>query len=213
MSNDQPTASQSRRPAALLLRGIAWLQADQPDKALADFDRAAELAPDDPAPLFNRGLVYRCQGRFPEAIADFTSAACLAPDDPDPILQRGNVLLALGDHRAAATDFRSVLSGDPYNPEAMNRLAGVLSVSDDELVRDPENGLRLARRAMEFAEEVTADLRDTLAAACAACGRFAEAVFWQNRALQSAPTEEHPAYLRRLRFYRRGVMPPTNRSH
>lgn len=198
---------------AYVLSGIAWLHSDQPDLAMADFDAAAQIAPDDPAPVFNRGLVHRCAGRWSEALRDFSTAIRLDPQDPDSFVQRGCILRQLGQDSAAFDDFTSALERDPHHCEAMNSLAGLLVTTTVPELRNPFGALRLARRAMEFTPEINADLYDTLAAACAACGRFEEAVFWQCRALESASVEDHFCYLRRLRYYQRKQIPPTNLPH
>src|SRR5581483_8880649 len=54
-------------------------------KAVADFDAALELDPEDPLPCYNRGLTYRLLGDWAKAAADFDRAAFLDPTDPDAL--------------------------------------------------------------------------------------------------------------------------------
>jgi hypothetical protein len=60
--------AQNRRGDCLLLLG-------RPEEALAAYNAAMALAPDDAYPVFNRGRVQLVLGRREEAIADFTTAA------------------------------------------------------------------------------------------------------------------------------------------
>ena len=48
--------------------------------ALADYDRAIELDPDDPLAYFNRGVLKREMGAKEGALADFTQASAIDPD-------------------------------------------------------------------------------------------------------------------------------------
>lgn len=51
------------------------------DDALADYDRALALLPDDPATLSNRGAALTDMGRYEEAIADFDRAVDIEPSN------------------------------------------------------------------------------------------------------------------------------------
>ncbi len=50
------------------------------DRALADFDRAIALEPDNANYYDNRGNVWRDRGRFDRAVEDYDKAIELAPD-------------------------------------------------------------------------------------------------------------------------------------
>lgn len=56
-------------------RGDCLLLLGKPGDALADYNAAIELAPDDAYPLYNRGRAHLALGRKDEAAADFTAAA------------------------------------------------------------------------------------------------------------------------------------------
>ena len=64
------------------IRG-ARVELGEVELALADFDHAATLSPDDPAVYFNRGLIREGIADQEGALADFRKAHELAPDDPD----------------------------------------------------------------------------------------------------------------------------------
>jgi serine/threonine-protein kinase len=62
------------------VRGVAYLSIEQFEKALNDFNRAFELAPDNLALWTNRGFTYQSQGRYREAVQDFERALALKSD-------------------------------------------------------------------------------------------------------------------------------------
>lgn len=65
---------------AFFNRGLVYLNRQDYDRAIADFDHAIALNPKD-APAFNgRGIAYRAKGRNDRAIEDFDQAIELRPN-------------------------------------------------------------------------------------------------------------------------------------
>jgi tetratricopeptide (TPR) repeat protein len=65
---------------------LGWLYQvpmENNDKAIADYDQALKLEPDDADAYYNRGLAYRNKGDTAHAIADFRRYLELLPDAPD----------------------------------------------------------------------------------------------------------------------------------
>ncbi len=60
-------------------------------EAMADLNRAAQLAPRDPWVYNKRGMVWFCQGEYQKAVADFSTAIRLHPDCPMSYFFRGNM--------------------------------------------------------------------------------------------------------------------------
>jgi tetratricopeptide (TPR) repeat protein len=84
-------------------RAASRYAAGDPAGAVADLDRAVQLA-DDPAAHFNRGVARQALGDWPGSIVDFTAALELAGDDPDLLYQRGRSHLELGHAEAGQAD-------------------------------------------------------------------------------------------------------------
>jgi Flp pilus assembly protein TadD len=63
--------------------GICYKQTAQPDKALAEFQRAATMAPDQWQPLFNEAIVLVELHRMDEARAVATKLQQMRPGDPE----------------------------------------------------------------------------------------------------------------------------------
>jgi tetratricopeptide (TPR) repeat protein len=61
------------------LRGVLYGRKDQRDAAIADFDRAIALNPDDNDALMNRGTAHERNGEYPRAIEDYGRVIAQAP--------------------------------------------------------------------------------------------------------------------------------------
>jgi tetratricopeptide (TPR) repeat protein len=70
------------KASAPMLDAMAVLatRLDQPERALALFERAVAVAPKEASLIFNRGLSYKVAGRTAAAIADFRTCLQLRPD-------------------------------------------------------------------------------------------------------------------------------------
>ncbi len=100
--------------------------------------------------------------------------------------------------RDASPEARDALS------KSLVGLAWVLATSPGTRPELRGESLAVAEAAHELAGRPGYELFETMAAACAATGRFAEAENWQLAALEMAPAEERPALESRLDSYRRG---------
>jgi tetratricopeptide (TPR) repeat protein len=78
-----------------LLGGI-HLAIGERDKALAAFDRALQLAPDDVSALAQRGRIHVDAGEHERALRDLDQAAALAPNDAEHHVARAKPLALLG---------------------------------------------------------------------------------------------------------------------
>ena len=72
--------------------------------AIADFDTAIRLKPDDAAAYYNRGVVKGKLRQYIAAIADFDTAIRLKPDDAAAYYNRGYAKGKLGQYFAAIAD-------------------------------------------------------------------------------------------------------------
>ena len=64
---------------AFNLRGSAFMEMGETDKALADYTKAIEVEPLFPHSLYNRGRLLRLQGQYSEALTDLQKVADLSP--------------------------------------------------------------------------------------------------------------------------------------
>ena len=111
----------------------------RPEDALADYDRAVEMAGQSPVALVARGEFHRRHGRVQPAVDDFDAAAALRPGDADATLRKGWLLINAGMLDQAMTEFNAVLAAAPDNTAALagrgavKRLRGDLDGSMTDL--------------------------------------------------------------------------------
>ena len=86
-------------------------------------------------------------GRLDEAASCYERAARLKPDDPVPRRNWARALVLQGNGREAVAQFRLAIEAAPDWPELLGDVAWVLAAHPDPTVRDPEEGVHLARRA------------------------------------------------------------------
>jgi len=80
---------------ALTAQGMVLTRLDERDKAIADFRRVIELAPDSGDAHMNLGIALADQGELQGALSEFSEAVRMAPNDSAPHYNRGRVLFDL----------------------------------------------------------------------------------------------------------------------
>ncbi len=185
--------------------GIALGQAGREDEAEAQFEIALALYPEYPEALFNLGMTRNRLGRSLEAIAPLHA---LVEAHPDQWMARGELaraLAATGRTAQALEQYEAAIALRPDWPPFLNAAAWIAATSPDPAVRNPQAALRHAQLAVERAGGADATTLDTLAAAYASAGQFADAVTTAEQALTFAVDPRHGAAVRgRLELYRKG---------
>ena len=112
----QDSRKDATRDAAYFARfGTYKLDACDYDSAIANYDRAIALDPDDADAYHNRGIAKDAQGDYAAAIADFDRAIALEPDGADVYHNRGVAKAEQGDYAGAIADYDRVIALDPDN--------------------------------------------------------------------------------------------------
>ena len=132
---------------ALFSRGWARYLADESltDAALADFDRALELDPDEGIGYSRRAAIHRKQGHLDLAALDFERAVRLVPDDLPTRLHYGGMLIDKQDFEGALTQFDAAVRlkpGDP-SPWVEREHAHLLLKRFDDVVADAHEAFKL----------------------------------------------------------------------
>lgn len=98
-------------------RGVERKQAGDLDGAIADYDMAIKLNPQDFFAFNNRGNTWRDKGDLDRAIADYGEAIRLDRDYATPYINRGLVYMRQKDYVRARADFNGALktAPDKYN--------------------------------------------------------------------------------------------------
>ena len=87
---------------------------------------------------------------------------------------------------------------------SLNALAWIQATSPDPAFRDGNNARNYALQACELSEWKAFVAVETLAAAWAETGNFAEAIKWQEKALELAPLKYRVELRGRLDLYKSG---------
>jgi protein O-GlcNAc transferase len=94
----------------LLLLANIQLRLGRGKEALASYDRAVALRPDDAVVLNNRGVILQELKRFDEALASYERAIALRPDFADALYNRGAILQELKRLEDALASYDQVLA-------------------------------------------------------------------------------------------------------
>ena len=100
-------------PQNYCLRGRLFLQGEFAKEAIADFDRAIELAPGLTIGYFGRAHARYIQHNFADAVDDYSVVLRLDDQHARALIERGHCLAQLGEAEAAETDRLAALALDP----------------------------------------------------------------------------------------------------
>ena len=125
------------------------------------------------------------RGQVDEAIVQYQAALRIKSDYAEAHTNLADALVRRGRIDEAIAHYRTALTLKPDHPAALNNLAWLRATHPDPKYRDGRQAVILARRAVELASNNPSAL-DTLAAAYAEAGRFAEAVETARQALDLA---------------------------
>jgi serine/threonine-protein kinase len=208
--------------------GLALRDTNDLPGAVAALRRAADLDPGNHGPCWYLGNVLRLQGDGaagadadrkaadrlgillrerkgrPGAVAEYQRAV---EGDPGNSLARyslGQLLQQQGRYAEAEQAYLGAIKVQPACVLAHDALAQLLATCQDDKSRDGKRAIEYATTACELSGWKDPLCVHTLAAACAAAGRFEEAVRFQTRALDD-PTlkgDLRTAAMQRLEMYR-----------
>ncbi|WP_211175994.1 tetratricopeptide repeat protein [Brasilonema sp. UFV-L1] len=99
-------------------RGNEQFDAGDFEGAIASYDKALEIKPDNDAAWFNRGLALHNLGRFSDAITSYDKALLIQPDKHKPWYNRGVTLGKLGrfGEEIASYDKALLIKPDKHEP-------------------------------------------------------------------------------------------------
>jgi tetratricopeptide (TPR) repeat protein len=185
--------------------GIVMYREGRFDEAARAYERALQLAPDDLTVHHNYGVLLHAQGKLAESIARYEAALRIDPSYPDAHQGLALVYKAQGRAADAVRHYRRALAAVPQWREVLIDLAWLLATTADPAVRNPEEAVGLAERAVRASTARSWQSLDALAAALAAAGRFQEAAVHAREAvdLASAAGDDRAAneIRERLRTY------------
>src|SRR5262249_4904601 len=140
--------------------------------AIADFSAAIEQAPADAAAFRDRGLALLFSGEYDRALADLDEAIRLNATDAVTFNNRGVAWMRRGDYARASEDLLEAIRLDPRFPNPLKHLAWIQATCPLAELRQGEQGIANAARALELAGGKPIEWLEVLAAAHAEAGNF-----------------------------------------
>jgi tetratricopeptide (TPR) repeat protein len=153
------------------------------ENALLQLNQALEIDPGY-APAYDQlGILLNQQGAGEEAIRHWQKALELNPEYAEVHGRLGSALYARGNTADALQHWRRAIQLQPNNSMVLRQTAWVLATCSTPSLRNGNEAVMLAVQAVQLSGRKNADLLDTLAAAYAEAGRFADAALTARRAL------------------------------
>jgi tetratricopeptide (TPR) repeat protein len=179
--------NEPNNPDALLLLAYVYDAEGRVDAEVGPLRRASELAPDHPLVFAPLGGALMRVHRDEEAVAAYREALRVSPWDPVSHANLGLVLARTGLTEEAIAQYRLAIQLIPDQPEWLADLAWILATQEQPCFRDPQEALRLADESCRRTVYRDAVGLQSLAAAQAAAGRYAEALQTARRARAITP--------------------------
>jgi len=163
--------------------GLALADLGRLDEAEAHYCAALKADSRYAEALNNLGNVFLERKQFDAAEAKYQKALEVKPDYPDARYNLGLVYYQSGRPADTIAEWDKLLHSHPDNVKVLDRTAWILATHPDASVRNGARAVELARRAAKLTNFQHPTMLDTLAAAEAESGRFAEAVAVAKQAL------------------------------
>lgn len=138
---------------AYLKRGYVREKLNDPQRAMADYEAATRINPDDWAAYNNRANLLLNQKELSRALSEANRAVDLCSTCPQARDTRGTVYLATGDYEKALVDFNRAVELDPKFAEALWHRARVY-----QALKRPQLAAESLHAAEEFGYQGSAEL-------------------------------------------------------
>jgi tetratricopeptide (TPR) repeat protein/S1-C subfamily serine protease len=102
-------------------RGITYNALQEYSKAIADYDKAIVIDPENTNAYNNRGATYAGLKEYPKAITDYDKAIAINPGFAEAYNNRGLIYAALGEYPKAITDFNYAIANNLKQADYYNR--------------------------------------------------------------------------------------------
>ncbi len=187
--------------------GMWVLKSDNAAEALPYFQRLREVDPERKRLHFHLGQALASQGLLDEAVHEYNEELRLNPESAEARMQRGWALERQKKFNEAAAAYEDTLAVMPEWPQPLCRFALLLVDADAKELRNPDEAIRLANKAVNVSAREPVTL-DVLASVYSSTGRFPEAIAVAQEAIDVARSggadQLASAIEGRLQMYKQG---------
>jgi tetratricopeptide (TPR) repeat protein len=167
--------------------GYALMSRNQFAEAAQQYEAALLVEPDRAKAHYGLADTLLKMGRPQQALEHYAQALKYQPDIAGAYYQWGTAMLSGKQDTKVALDYlKAAVRFAPDWAMPLNTLAWTLATHPDAKFRDGNEAVKLATRAVTVTRGKDAGLLDTLAASYAEAGKFPNAVYAINRAIQVA---------------------------
>jgi tetratricopeptide (TPR) repeat protein len=186
--------------------GQALANQNNREEAISHYEKAIGLRSDFVEARSNLGNVLQQQGKTKDAIAQYEKALAQSPKQADVHFRLGMAMESEGKLADAVAHYQKAVELEPRDILATNNLAWLLATCPEAALRQGKKAVELAERMVTMAGDEQPGLLDTLAAAYAEVGRYADAVETARQAVRLAKEKEDEklveALKKRLALYK-----------
>ena len=192
--DSDPDSAEARR-----LCGQVVLSQGRIEEALSLLEEAARMDPCAAETQAALAFALVRAGKSDRAVEHFRLADQLAAQPGEVLLALADLLVACDKYGEAIDYYRRALWKIEPDAETLGKVAWLLATCPDVKLRDCEQSIDLAEHLCRITEYRQAASLDILAAGYAECGRFAEAMRVQHRAIELASQDDDTEVLETLR--------------
>jgi tetratricopeptide (TPR) repeat protein len=188
-------------------QSLAWLliRRGELEDAARHLSAALQIDPSEASAHLGLGVIRALQGRPEESVPHCRRACELQPNVYPGHVELAHALQMLGKGDAARAAYERALRLDEKWPRATNAEAWRLATDPDAALRNGLLAVHLAAQVCEATGSQNPIYLDTLAAAYAEAGRFADAQATAEKAMTlTSPGERRESLRKRLDLYRTG---------
>jgi tetratricopeptide (TPR) repeat protein len=184
--------------------GLAYCEENRFDEAIYEYGCAIVVDRKSVDAYYNRGLAYYLDGDYDKAINDYTSSIQLDPKNGNIYRERGYCHYCKKEWHQAIEDFETAIKLNPEDSLAKNNYAWLLATCPDAAYRNGARAVELALKACQLTGWKQWISVDSLAAAYAEVGDFAQAIKYQMQvtAMKSVPESGLVSENRKLELYK-----------